>query len=144
MSNSRESAPRLRRYTVKYTLSNKKGIAKLLRDRHRIAERRFKGDTNASDILIDLHSAIESAALSERQAEAVAYYYGFDLTLETTAHAMSQNSSDAISKQAVKSFLDTACSKIAGVYRKWEVYSGEKVYETEITYEVREKGEEGP
>jgi predicted DNA-binding protein (UPF0251 family) len=103
-----------RKYTQKYALNDAAGVKALLRDRHRIAERRFKGDTAASDILIDLHSAIESAGLTDRQAEAIALVYGLDTTLETAGNVM------GCTKQGVKAFVDGAADRISSVYTRWK------------------------
>lgn len=102
-----------RKYTQKYALNAADGVRSLLRDRHRIAARREKGDYAASDIIIDLHSAIESAGLTDRQAEAVGLVYGFDLTLEQAGRVMD------ITKQGVKAFIDGAAERIAAVYKRW-------------------------
>jgi len=101
-------------YSQTYRLSTPAGVKALLRDRHRIAARRYKGDTVASDIIIDLHSAIESAGLTDRQAEAVAWVYGADITQGAAAKIM------GITREAVKDLTFQATVKISSVYRKWE------------------------
>lgn len=103
-----------RAYEVKYCLDSVAGVKALLRDRHRIAERRYKGDTAASDILIDLHSAINSAGLTERQTEAIAWVYGVDLTQKDAAALM------AVSREAITQFIGEAASRIAAVFARWE------------------------
>ncbi|MCU6709331.1 RNA polymerase subunit sigma [Paenibacillus sp. J5C_2022] len=103
-----------RKYTETYSLSSAAGVKALLRDRHRIAARRFKGDTAASDILIDLHSAINSAGLTDRQTEALAWVYGADITLEKAGEIM------GCTKQGVKAFVDGAAGRIADVFKRWE------------------------
>lgn len=119
-----------RAYEVKYALNDAAGVKALLRDRHRIAERRYKGDTAASDILIDLHSAINSAGLTERQTEAIAWVYGVDLTQAKAAALM------AVSREAITQFIGEAAARIAAVFARWEYgevsveYAGE-IDETE-------------
>ncbi|MDR9852916.1 sigma factor-like helix-turn-helix DNA-binding protein [Paenibacillus sp. VCA1] len=113
-----------RAYEVKYALNDVAGVKALLRDRHRIAERRFRGDTAASDIIIDLHSAIESAGLTERQAEAIAWVYGRDLTQKTAAAIM------GIAQQNVAAAVDRAAEAIASVFKRWEY--GEITVEFEV------------
>lgn len=110
-----------RAYEVKYALNDSSGVKALLRDRHRIAERRYAGDTAASDIIIDLHSAIESAGLTERQAEAIAWVYGRDLTQKVAAGIM------GVAQQNVAAAIDRAAEAIAGVFKRWEY--GELVVE---------------
>jgi DNA-binding CsgD family transcriptional regulator len=103
-----------RKYSETYSLSTAAGVKRLLRDRHRIAARRFKGDVAASDILIDLHSAINSAGLTDRQTEAVAWVYGADVTQAKAAEIM------GITREGVKAHLEDAISKISVVYERWE------------------------
>jgi DNA-directed RNA polymerase specialized sigma24 family protein len=102
-----------RNYTQSYALNDAAGVKSLLRDRHRIASRRFNGDTAASDILIDLHSAIESAALTDRQAESIALVYGLDVTQAEAARVM------GIAQKNVSVTIDEAAEKIAEVYQRW-------------------------
>lgn len=109
-----DTAKDSRNYNVKYALNDVAGVKSLLRDRHRIASRRFRGDTAASDILIDLHSAIESAGLTDRQAEAIAYVYGLDVTHKTAADVMD------ITREAVTQLLDAAAEKICAVFMRWD------------------------
>ncbi|MEC0370028.1 RNA polymerase subunit sigma [Paenibacillus chibensis] len=116
-----------RAYEVKYCLNDSAGVKALLRDRHRIAERRYSGDTAACDIIIDLHSAIESAGLTERQAEAIAWVYGRDLTQKVAAGIM------GVAQQNVAAAIDRAAEAIASVYARWEY--------GEITVEYTEDNE---
>lgn len=102
-----------RTYTESYALSSPAGVKKLLRDRHHIASRRYKGDTAASDILIDLHSAINSAGLTDRQTEAVAWVYGVDVTQSKAAEIM------GISQKNVNEYLEIAVGRIVDVYKRW-------------------------
>ncbi|AHD06461.1 hypothetical protein [Paenibacillus larvae] len=103
-----------RKYTQTYALNTPKGVARLLRDRYRIAERRFKGDTAASDILIDLSSAIESAGLTQRQAEALALVHGkWQLTQSEAAEVMD------VKQPMISQLLREVYGKLAAIYRKW-------------------------
>lgn len=103
-----------RSYSVKYSLNDAAGVKALLRDRHRISSARFRGDYAACDILVDLHSAINSAGLTDRQTEAIAFVYGIDVTQAEAARQM------GITQQAVKKMIDEAAEKMAVVYRRWE------------------------
>lgn len=103
-----------RKYTQSYALNTAKGVAALLRDRHRISERRFRGDTAASDIIIDLHSAIESAGLTERQAESIAWVFALDLTQTKAAQIM------GIAQKNVNEYIGVACERIAAVFQRWD------------------------
>jgi len=107
-------AKKERQYSVKYTLNDSTGVKALLRDRHKLASRRFTGDYNASDIIIDLHSAMNTACLTDRQTEAIAWIYGADLAPADTAKLM------GVSRQAVEQFIEGATEKIAKVYLAWD------------------------
>ncbi|WP_339306885.1 sigma factor-like helix-turn-helix DNA-binding protein [Paenibacillus sp. FSL R5-0519] len=103
-----------RSYSVKYSLSSAAGVKALLRDRHRISSARFRGDYAACDILVDLHSAINSAGLTDRQTEAIAFVYGFDVTQAEAARQM------GVSREAVTQLIEAAAEKMAAVYKRWE------------------------
>jgi len=113
-----------RQYSVKYCLDDSTGVKALLRNRHRLASRRFSGDMAASDIIIDLHSAMNTAGLTERQTEAIAWVYGADLSPADTAKLM------GVSRQAVEQFIDAATDKIAKIYQAWDY--GEIVTELDV------------
>lgn len=117
-----------RKYSQTYALNDAAGVKALLRDRHRIAARRFKGDTAASDILIDLHSAIESSGMTERQAEAIALVYGMDVTQKVAAEVM------GVGQDSVSDFVNGAAQRISAVYKRWEY--------GEITVELDEEDTE--
>lgn len=103
-----------RQYSVQYALNDAAGVKKLLTDRHKIASRRFNGDTDASAILLDLHSAIETAGLTARQAEAIAWVYGKDVTQAEAARIM------CVGQDSVSDFVNGAAKRIAAVYQRWE------------------------
>lgn len=63
--------------------------------------------------MIDLHSAIESAALTDRQAEAIALIYGLDVTQQAAADVM------GITRQAVQQAVEAAIERITAVYKRW-------------------------
>lgn len=64
--------------------------------------------------MIDLHSALESAGLTERQAEAIGWVYGLDVTQTEAARQM------GITQQAVEQFVNGAAQRVAGVYERWK------------------------
>ncbi|WP_054955027.1 sigma factor-like helix-turn-helix DNA-binding protein [Paenibacillus dakarensis] len=103
-----------RAYEIKYCLDDAAGVKALLRDRHRISSARFRGDYAASDILIDLNSAIYNAGLTERQTEAIAWVYGADITQAKAAEIM------GVARQNVAGAIDRAAEAIAEVYKRWE------------------------
>lgn len=102
-----------RKYTNIYALNTAKGVERLLRDRHKIAARRFVGDYAACDIIIDLNDAIDRADLSRRQTEAITLLYGCGLTQADAATEMD------VTRQAVTKFNAEACQKIARVFQDW-------------------------
>lgn len=104
------------------------GVKKLLRDRHAVSSARFNGDYSAADILIDLHSAINSAGLTDIQAETVAWVSAADLTQQQAADIM------AVTRQSVAKTYDAACTKIAAVYKRWNY--GEVVAEYPLETEA--------
>ena len=119
-------AEKSRKYAESYALNTAKGVEKLLRDRHRIASRRFNGDYAACDIIIDLNDAIEKAKLSRRQVETITFLYGCDLTQSEAAAEM------GVTQPAVVKFNVEACRKIAQVFREWDY--------GEVSVEVTEEG----
>lgn len=97
-----------------YTLNTPSGVRSLLRDRAVLGELRKHGDTAASDILIDLDRAIMAAEITDRQAEAIAYVYGLDMTRGQAAEAL------GVTRPAVDQAIWGAAKRIAAVYREWE------------------------
>ncbi|RAV05157.1 sigma factor-like helix-turn-helix DNA-binding protein [Paenibacillus sp. YN15] len=104
-----------RKLSARYALNDKTGVRELLCDQYHIASRRYKGDTAASDILIDLDSAIRSAGLTERQTKALAYVYGSrQLSQKEAALVM------GVRQNTVSELLDMALERIAASFRRWD------------------------
>lgn len=102
------------RYESAYpALNNPLGLRILLSDLHALRQRRFQGDTAASDILIDLDRAIEAAKLTDRQRSALRLVYEEDLTQEDAGRAM------GLEKDAVNHLLSRALDSIADIYFYW-------------------------
>lgn len=89
-------------------------VVRLLENRSYLAERRYKGDTSASDMLMDLDGALSLAGLTRRQAEAISYVFELGYTQSCAARHMN------ITQQAVNQLLLTACRKIGRIYWYWE------------------------
>jgi DNA-directed RNA polymerase specialized sigma24 family protein len=85
----------------------------LLGDYHALKLRRYNGDTSASDILIDMATAINRAGLTDRQRQALRLVYFDDLTQVDAGITMQ------CSKQTVNRLVDIATVKIARVYEFW-------------------------
>lgn len=79
-------------------------------------ERRYAGDTAASDIVIDIITAINRAGLTDRQREAIALVYGNDLTQEEAGKRM------GVRRESIKRHIKVAETKIARVYEYWARY----------------------
>lgn len=102
-----------RQYDARYALDNAEGVRRLLADYHALKQRRYAGDNAASDILIDLQTAIERADLTDRQRQAMRLVYCEDLT-QTDAGARM-----GVRREAVKRHITVATTKIARVYESW-------------------------
>ncbi|WP_260984487.1 DUF134 domain-containing protein [Paenibacillus xylanexedens] len=61
-----------------------------------------------------MHSAINSAGLTDRQTEAIAWVYGADITQAKAADLM------GIAQPTVAEAIESAAEKMAAVYRRWE------------------------
>lgn len=94
-------------------LNSAVGLRILLSDYHALKLRRFNGDTSASDILIDLHTAIDHAGLTDRQRQALELVYFEDLTQEEAGKRM------GLDKRGVNNLLDRALEAISDVYYYW-------------------------
>lgn len=105
---------------VKYhALDSADGVRQLLGDYHALCERRYKGDYAASDILIDLHTAIERAGLTNRQRLALRLVFVDDLTQTDAGIALGRLTGKQSSKQTVNRLIAVATAKIAWVYEYW-------------------------
>ncbi|WP_240390611.1 sigma factor-like helix-turn-helix DNA-binding protein [Bacillus sp. Y1] len=76
-------------------------------------QRRYAGDTAASDILIDLATAIERAGLTDRQRQAIDLVYGQDLTQRDAGERM------GLDKDGVSHLVSRALDSVAEVYFYW-------------------------
>lgn len=95
----------------------------ILRNLHALNERRYVGDTNASDTLVDFADAVKRAGLTVRQAEALRLVYVEDLTQKVAGERM------GIERQAVKIYADTATEKIDEVMEYIAWHNGELIAE---------------
>lgn len=102
-----------RKYEQRYALDNAVGVRLLLREWHALEQRRYAGDTAASDILIDLLTAIEKAGLTERQRQAIHLTYVMDMKMTETGKRM------GVRKDTVSRHVQIAATKIARVYEYW-------------------------
>ena len=101
-------------------MSKRKSYAKaVLTNLHALRERRYVGDLDASDTLIDFERAVKAAKLTARQAEAISLVYDVGLTQKAAAAQM------GISQQAVADFLRVATEELDEVYEMWAWLDGE-------------------
>jgi predicted DNA-binding protein (UPF0251 family) len=102
-----------------YALDNPEGVRLLLGDYHALKIRRFNGDYAASDILIDLETAINRAGLTDRQRQALRLVYVDDLTQEDAGIKLGHLTGKQSSKQTVNRLVNVASVKVARVYEYW-------------------------
>lgn len=99
--------------TKYHALNSAEGVRLLLGDYYALKLRRYNGDTAASDILIDLHTAIERAGLTDRQRQALRMVFIEDMSQVDVAHEL------RVSKQTVNRLVSVALAKVARVYENW-------------------------
>lgn len=98
----------------------KKSTARaILSQYHALKERRYLGDMDACDTLIDFERAVSLAKLTRRQAEAISLVYGEDLTQKDAGERM------GIDISRVSHYVSEASEAIDGVYEYWAWHSGE-------------------
>jgi DNA-directed RNA polymerase specialized sigma24 family protein len=102
-----------RAYEQRYALDNADGVRLLLSDYHALVSRQYQGDYAATDVLIDLATAIEKAGLTERQREAITLVYFEDLSQVEAGKRM------GATKQTINRLITVATAKVARVYEVW-------------------------
>lgn len=102
------------------TQIKRKSTAKaILSNLHALRERRYVGDLDASDTLIDFERALALAKLTKRQSEAIRLVYDVGLTQKQAAKEM------GVTQQAVAEFLRVASEELEEVYEMWAWMDGE-------------------
>ncbi|PHD57688.1 sigma factor-like helix-turn-helix DNA-binding protein [Bacillus wiedmannii] len=102
-----------RRIEQNYALDNPKSIDLLLRHLPYMQERRFDGDYAASDILIDLETAISQADLTDRQRQVLRLVYFEDMKQRDVAISL------GITAPTVNLYKRLLAQKIAAVFERW-------------------------
>lgn len=92
----------------------------ILRNLHALNERRYVGDTNASDTLVDFADAVNRARLTVRQAEALRLVYVEDLTQKVAGERM------GVGQDAIAHLLRRATENIDVIYAEW-TYDDERM-----------------
>lgn len=91
----------------------------ILRNLHALQQRRYVGDMNASDTLVDFADAVKRARLTARQSEALQLVYVEDLTQKVAGERM------GVDRITLKEHADTAVEAIESIYETWAWLSGE-------------------
>ncbi|WP_336638403.1 sigma factor-like helix-turn-helix DNA-binding protein [Lysinibacillus fusiformis] len=101
-------------------MSKRKSTAKaILSNLHALRERRYVGDLDASDTLIDFERALTLAKLTKRQSEAIRLVYDVGLTQKQAAAEM------GVGQEVVNEHLRKATEELDEVYEYWAWLDGE-------------------
>ena len=101
-------------------MTKRKSTAKaVLSNLHAIRERRYVGDLDASDTLIDFERAVQMAKLTARQTEAIRLVYDVGLTQKQASVQM------GIAQKNVSELIDRATDELDEVYEMWAWLDGE-------------------
>lgn len=100
----------------------------ILRNLHALNERRYVGDTNASDTLVDFADAVKRANLTARQAEALRLVYVEDLTQKVAGERM------GVSREAVSLMTKAATEKVDVIIEYIAWHNGE-LAQADFTHE---------
>lgn len=91
----------------------------VLTNLHALRQRRYVGDLDASDTLIDFERALALAKLTKRQAEALNLVYGADLTQVKAGERL------GIGQNTVSELVKDGINAIDDVYEMWAWKDGE-------------------
>ncbi|MGN9867338.1 sigma factor-like helix-turn-helix DNA-binding protein [Bacillus swezeyi] len=102
-----------REFEAAYALDNAEGVKMLLSDYPKFVSRKRLGEYEATEVLLDLHNAIELACLTDRQCEAIRLVYFEDLTQVEAGKRM------GVGKDSVNHLINRAADSIADIYYYW-------------------------
>ncbi|HDR7641315.1 RNA polymerase sigma factor [Bacillus wiedmannii] len=102
-----------RRIEQEYALDNPKSIDLLLRHLPYMQERRYNGDYAASDVLMDVETAISNADLTDRQRQVLRLVYFEDMKQRDVAVSL------GITAPTVNLYKRLLAQKIAAVFERW-------------------------
>lgn len=91
----------------------------ILSNLHALRERRYVGDLDASDTLIDFERALALAKLTKRQSEAIRLVYDVGLTQKQAAAEM------GVGQDVVSEHIRKATAELDEVYEMWAWLDGE-------------------
>lgn len=95
----------------------------ILSNLHALKERRYVGDLDASDTLIDFERALALAKLTKRQSEAIRLVYDVGLTQKQAAVEM------GVGQDVVSEHIRKATEELDEVYEMWAWMDGELAVE---------------
>ncbi|MEI4802001.1 sigma factor-like helix-turn-helix DNA-binding protein [Bacillus sp. FJAT-51639] len=101
-----------RRIEQEYALDNPKSI-ELLRHLLYMQERRYNGDYAASDVLMDMETAVENADLTDRQRQVLRLVYFEDMKQRDVAVLL------GITAPTVNLYKCLLAQKIVAVFERW-------------------------
>lgn len=105
-------------------MKQRKSTAKaILSNLHALKERRYVGDLDASDTLIDFERALALAKLTKRQSEAILLHYYDGCKQAKVAEIM------GIARQNVGDLIERGTESIDDVYEMWAWMDGELTVE---------------
>ena len=102
-----------RRYEARFTLTTPEGVELFLRQYDAMESLRYRGDYDASALLIDMDTAIESAALTSLQRAAL------DLVIKGDVTQREAGASLGTTQQNARKHTQAALVKIASIYECW-------------------------
>lgn len=91
----------------------------ILTNLHALRQRRYVGDLDASDTLIDFERALAMAKLTKRQTEAIRLVYDVGLTQKLAAVEM------GVGQDVVSEHIRKATEELDEVYEMWAWLDGE-------------------
>lgn len=102
------------------TQIERKSTAKaVLSNLHALRQRRYVGDLDASDTLIDFERAVSLARLTARQTEAIRWVYDVGLTQKSASVKM------GVGQDVVSEHIRKATEELDEVYEMWAWMDGE-------------------
>lgn len=91
----------------------------ILSNLHALRERRYVGDLDASNTLIDFECALALAKLTKRQSEAIRLVYDVGLTQKQAAAEM------GVAREVITEHIRKATEELDEVYEMWAWMDGE-------------------
>lgn len=114
-------------------MTKRKSYAKaILTNLHALRERRYTGDLDASDTLIDFERAMALSELTARQTEAIRLVYDAGMTQKDAAAQM------GVGQDVISEHIRKATDELDEVYEMWAWLDGELTPEMFADGEIEE------